>query len=100
MFLEVLGCGQWVFKLKNVHEMKVLGDPNLEVSSIIGQAMKRLRFVEVRKVWKQTHKLNEQTPKMTTMKTKMYAIRWGLMGDSHKKLCPCHNYSIWRYGCN
>jgi hypothetical protein len=30
--------------------MKVLGDPNLEVSSIIGQAMKRLRFVEVRKV--------------------------------------------------
>jgi hypothetical protein len=37
--------------LKNAYEMHVSGDPNLEISSsTIGQAMKRLRFVEVRKV--------------------------------------------------
>jgi hypothetical protein len=50
VFLEVLGCGQWVLKLKNVHEMQVLRDPNLEFFSIIGQDVKRLRFVEVCKV--------------------------------------------------
>jgi hypothetical protein len=35
VFLEVLGHGQWVLGLKNAHEMQVLGDPNLEISSMI-----------------------------------------------------------------
>ncbi len=50
MFLEVLGHGQHVIGLKNAHEMQVLRDLNLGISSMIRQAMKRLRFVEVRKV--------------------------------------------------
>jgi hypothetical protein len=37
-------------RAKNAHEMQVLKDPNLEISLVIGQAMKRLRFVEVFKV--------------------------------------------------
>jgi hypothetical protein len=51
-----------------------LKDPNLEISLVTGQAVKRLRFVEVFKVWEQTHKPNEQTPKMTIMRTKMSTI--------------------------
>jgi hypothetical protein len=50
MFLEVSCCGQWILRLKNAHEMQVSQESNLEISSIIGQAMKRLRFVEVHKV--------------------------------------------------
>ncbi len=30
-----------VLGLKNAHEMHILGDPNLEIFSMIGQAMKR-----------------------------------------------------------
>ncbi len=48
--LEVSSHGQRVLGLKNAHEMQVLKDPNLEISLLIGQAMKRLRFVEVCKV--------------------------------------------------
>jgi hypothetical protein len=48
--LEVSSHGQWVLGLKNVHEMQVLKDPKFEISLLIGQAMKRLRFVEVCKV--------------------------------------------------
>jgi hypothetical protein len=43
--LEVSSHGQRVLRLKNVHEMQVLKDPNIEISSVIEQAMKRLRFV-------------------------------------------------------
>ncbi len=50
MFLEVLGHGQRVIELKNAHEMQVLRDPNLGIFLMIGQAMKKLRFVKVRKV--------------------------------------------------
>ncbi len=50
VFLEVLSHGQQVLGLKNAHEMQVLRDPNLGNSLMIGQAMKRLRFVEVHKV--------------------------------------------------
>jgi len=50
VFLEVLGHGQHFIGLKNAHEMQVLRDPNLGIFSMIGQAMKKLRFVEVHKV--------------------------------------------------
>ncbi len=39
---------------------------------------------------------NEQTQKMTIRRTKMFAIRWGLLSDSCKKLCLHHSYSIQR----
>jgi hypothetical protein len=45
--LEVSTHGQHVLGLKNAREMQVLKDPNLEISLVIGQVMKRLRFVEV-----------------------------------------------------
>jgi hypothetical protein len=48
--LEVSSHGQRVLGLKNAHEMQVLKDPNLEISLVTGQAVKRLRFVEVFKV--------------------------------------------------
>jgi hypothetical protein len=50
VLLEVSNHGQQVLGLKNAYEMQVLKDPNLEISSVIGQATKTLRFVEVRKV--------------------------------------------------
>jgi hypothetical protein len=68
--------------------MQVLKDPNLECFLLTGQAMKRLRSVEVCKVWEQTKWANTESDHNES------TIEWSLLGYNRKKLHHHHNYLI------